>query len=163
MTNNNSGTLANLQEAEVTFTEPELWVIKHATPETLEYARIDWYSGDEADIEAQNDGCSPELHACTPNGFYWRYHDGPNDTTRLALTDSSGIIVRLICNTAACTPDTDDDQYQTMTFANYLAIDSQCHQTPTACNYYGLGTAMNFFQMTPSNGSINELMQWYVP
>lgn len=145
-----------------TDTRTEKWIVKSVSEHEISYSPISWFDGDEAIVQAKLNGCTSE-QSCAPGGFYWRYQDSKGTTQSLILENTSAIQVQLICNTETCKPDSAENGYKTMSYSDYLKADAVCRSTPTECQYYSIGTGMDFFEVTVQNSEIQTIKEFYVP
>ncbi len=152
--------------ASVSADDSALWIVSGVTSKEIQYAPLEWLTGDEAVQAARADGreCGTD-QACMPNGYYLRYPNGEGNMSTWTLGDTSSITVQLICNTESCTPDNPrENAYKTMTFAEYNVATQSCRDNLLECPYYSIGTEMNFFDVQFSeDGVLTSMIQRYVP
>ena len=159
---NNQQTSSGISVVANNDSRTEKWIVKSVSDSEIKYLPIDWYEGDEAINQAKLDGCTSE-QSCAPSGFYWRYQDSKETTQSIILDNTSSINVQLICNTETCKPDSTENGYQAMSYSDYLKADALCRTAPLDCQYYSVGTGMDFFEVTIQDTEIQTIKEFYVP
>jgi hypothetical protein len=126
-------------------------MVNAVSEDQVQYQPINWYTGAEAVIEAEKDGCTG---ACAPNGFYWRYQQDEGTHQTWIIGERTDIEVKLIS----------EGELTPVSFDDFVTAEAACRNTSNDCPYYALGTGMDFFDITfNDDGSLQSMTQRYVP
>jgi hypothetical protein len=140
------------------YTKSEIWIVTDASEYEIRYRPIEWYTDEQAQLEAEKDG------ERTPGGFYWRYKDDETTPRIWPVTNPLQIRTELLCQNAICLKGTDGYANVTLSFDGYLNATIACEANQEQCFYYGIGSGMDFFDVTISkDNEILSLKSRYVP